>query len=912
MSPTKTSEQKRSWHSSGGGGSSSSSSSPSRASAGPTTPELVVSKSPLLEENANANGNGWNGKNEPPVFVQSFGQSVGQLRIATVFEKEPDSYVQRRKALGAWPPVSKIGSPIQSQMSQEKNILGQGLPCPLRPTTSNLLTKAELEANEESMFEQWSANVREQIATYLNDPRTEEEIAKDQGESTGTASRSAARTTGPPSATRKRSKRRTSGEGVLGEGEPSRIEAGGANHHFTKEAAGDTLDGHEAETQNNHVIVQPDGSTAPVVFPIKSSSLANPEAEIDQIEKEKPVTSSSSSSITTSSPKDPIDTILCNSLPPIEYGLDVWRQLWRTVEQSGVLIICADARNPLLHIPVDVAQIVQGKPTMLVLTKVDLVLPEEYRGWREYFLSRGEQHEHSSSSSPLKFDAVLPFTKQPHPDRESHINFVKTLGAGFRRKRLKQPAGKKSDMRTTVDAYVDDILDQAIELMSKNKKNMKENIDHHVDDHPQHKQADHGDDYHGKIADAPAVLGGSLSRKDKMVIGCIGHPNAGKSSLLNAIIGSKKLGVSRTAGHTKHIQHIYLPTTRGGGGGASPRGGGGLTPRRLNVQDKVVVERKKSDEQRVQKGSSPNVEQQAPTQLQASSTERGKGGRSKPRREILNEVQQTQTLSKSEMKAMKNELRTDYREKQRGVLTVSETKLKGGKNKNKRGGGGRGARGGEQNHEEKVEDGEPEDHEEEAGKNDRAPTTCRRRNSFPDEEEDADQKLMAHLQESENLDLLTHDEDHDQHDEDAHLPRTASTTEDLIVMDCPGLIFPRKNCPRFVYELAGLVPIAQIRESYSAIRFLASQLPLDRIYSLEFPDWAREEGGGQAGENDINEDTSRTSLSWTPALLLESYAEKKHYTLARSGSPDIHRAGLEIIRDCVDGVVCWRIPPPST
>ena len=36
---------------------------------------------------------------------------------------------------------------------------------------------------------------------------------------------------------------------------------------------------------------------------------------------------------------------------PFEHNLEVWRQLWRTLERSDVVAIVADVRNPLLHVP---------------------------------------------------------------------------------------------------------------------------------------------------------------------------------------------------------------------------------------------------------------------------------------------------------------------------------------------------------------------------------------------------------------------------------------------------------------------------------------------------------------------------------------------------------------------------------
>jgi len=46
-----------------------------------------------------------------------------------------------------------------------------------------------------------------------------------------------------------------------------------------------------------------------------------------------------------------------------------------------------------------------------------------------------------------------------------------------------------------------------------------------------------------------------------LTIGCLGQPNVGKSSLMNAIMGKKVVSVSRTPGHTKHFQTIFLTPT---------------------------------------------------------------------------------------------------------------------------------------------------------------------------------------------------------------------------------------------------------------------------------------------------------------------------------------------------------------
>ena len=44
---------------------------------------------------------------------------------------------------------------------------------------------------------------------------------------------------------------------------------------------------------------------------------------------------------------------------------------------------------------------------------------------------------------------------------------------------------------------------------------------------------------------------------------------------------------------------------------------------------------------------------------------------------------------------------------------------------------------------------------------------------------------------------------------------------------------------------------------------------------------------------------------WSALALCEALGDKRGYMVSRGGgAPDVHRAGLEIIRDCVDGIVC--------
>jgi len=129
-------------------------------------------------------------------------------------------------------------------------------------------------------------------------------------------------------------------------------------------------------------------------------------------------------------------------------------------------------------------------------------------------------------------------------------------------------------------------------------------------------------------------------------------------------------------------------------------------------------------------------------------------------------------------------------------------------------------------------------------------------------------------------------------------------TPEFEVVDCPGLVFPvggeliagSNVAPRHVFEICGLYPIAQVREPYSGVRLLGSSLDLRRLYGLS--------------PRDIDEaDEEEEHLS--PLGFCTALAAKRGYRMAKGrGAPDPHRAGLEILTDAADGVLCLAFDPP--
>jgi len=122
--------------------------------------------------------------------------------------------------------------------------------------------------------------------------------------------------------------------------------------------------------------------------------------------------------------------------------------------------------------------------------------------------------------------------------------------------------------------------------------------------------------------------------------------------------------------------------------------------------------------------------------------------------------------------------------------------------------------------------------------------------------------------------------------------QTIFLNDQLRLCDCPGLIFPALDMPKELQVLMGIFPIAQVREPYSAIQFLAEYLPVEDIFKLQHPD--------------------PDNPAWTAFYICEAYAIKRGYFTAKGARPDTYRAGNEILRDVVNGRLTLYFLPDTT
>lgn len=218
-------------------------------------------------------------------------------------------------------------------------------------------------------------------------------------------------------------------------------------------------------------------------------------------------------------------------MTPFERNLEVWRQLWRVIERSDLVIQIADARNPLLFRNEDLDKYVKEvdpqKRTLLLINKADMMTLAQRKAWADYFdsnnivysfysasLAKERSESMLSGSSDSEDEALARVTEKATVDDESPSD-----GGSAKDGSLLLPKKKDRTAILTVDELEDLFLSAAPE---------KKTEDNH---------------------------------KRPTTIGLVGYPNVGKSSTINSLLGAKKVSVSATPGKTKHFQTLYLSSS---------------------------------------------------------------------------------------------------------------------------------------------------------------------------------------------------------------------------------------------------------------------------------------------------------------------------------------------------------------
>ncbi|KAL0858348.1 hypothetical protein ABMA27_012235 [Loxostege sticticalis] len=222
-----------------------------------------------------------------------------------------------------------------------------------------------------------------------------------------------------------------------------------------------------------------------------------------------------------------------------ELNLETWRQLWRVLEMCDVLLLIVDVRYAGMMFPPSLYHYVvteQKKNMILVLNKIDLVPASVVAGW----------HQHFTSTCPgLR---VVYFTSCPGYNLRGATNDK----AGLQVRRRKGRQQMCAEGATKLLEACKDIVGGEVDLSSWERKIKEEaEIDAEEDE-----ATEVGETILEK-ADT-SFYTHERYKNGVLTIGCVGQPNVGKSSLMNAVMGRKVVSVSKTPGHTKHFQTIFL------------------------------------------------------------------------------------------------------------------------------------------------------------------------------------------------------------------------------------------------------------------------------------------------------------------------------------------------------------------
>jgi large subunit GTPase 1 len=222
-------------------------------------------------------------------------------------------------------------------------------------------------------------------------------------------------------------------------------------------------------------------------------------------------------------------------MTPFERNIEVWRQLWRVIERSDLVVQIVDARNPLLFRCADletyVTDVDPQKRNLLLVNKADMMTESQRQAWADSFEELGINFRffsaHLAKEMIENSDDIEEHNNSPGPENEpkqdvEDLDIAKVDGPDSSEEDEEQSEESEEESPEPSSDRTRILTVDELESL------FLENI-------PPDSATDR-----------------------KTTIGLVGYPNVGKSSTINALIGAKKVSVSATPGKTKHFQTIHL------------------------------------------------------------------------------------------------------------------------------------------------------------------------------------------------------------------------------------------------------------------------------------------------------------------------------------------------------------------
>jgi large subunit GTPase 1 len=117
-------------------------------------------------------------------------------------------------------------------------------------------------------------------------------------------------------------------------------------------------------------------------------------------------------------------------MTPFERNLEVWRQLWRVIERSDVVVQIVDARNPLMFRSEDLEAYVKDvdpkKANLLLINKADMMTYSQRKAWANYLKGANIAYKFFSASLAKELNEA----RDQEDDEESGEEEDKVGGKG--------------------------------------------------------------------------------------------------------------------------------------------------------------------------------------------------------------------------------------------------------------------------------------------------------------------------------------------------------------------------------------------------------------------------------------------------------------------------------------------------
>lgn len=230
-------------------------------------------------------------------------------------------------------------------------------------------------------------------------------------------------------------------------------------------------------------------------------------------------------------------------LTPYEKNLEFWRQLWRVVERSDVIVQIVDARNPLLFRCEDlekyVREVSENKLNLILINKADFLNEKQRQCWADYF---------TSIDVKVVFFSAKLAAEAGEKDEE-----LKTSNESSKDEEIKPNVGTLRKEIQALEKAVDESADKLAAITQQ-----IETVLERLDGNKGHCNSSELLTREGLINVFRNIHDGPKVMQNITTIGFVGYPNVGKSSTINSLLCAKKVSVSTTPGKTKHFQTLYL------------------------------------------------------------------------------------------------------------------------------------------------------------------------------------------------------------------------------------------------------------------------------------------------------------------------------------------------------------------